>query len=67
MAFNFLLCLRKKYSKSGKEIRKMLERRGGRRFTITLQTAPAAIRTVSLAGRGNVIKTMIFWGKRGSI
>ena len=67
MAFNFLLCLQKKYSKSGKKTEKMLKRREGSRFAITLQTAPVSIRTVSLAGRGNTsIKTTIFWGKRGN-
>lgn len=64
MAFNFLLCLQKKHSKSGEKIKTMLEKRGEHRFAVTLQTAPLSIRTASLAGRGAIsIKTVYFAGR----
>lgn len=67
MAFNFLLCLQKKHSKSGKKIKTMLEKRGEHRFAGTLQTAPLSIRMVSLVGRGAISIKTVYFGGRGVI
>lgn len=67
MAFNFLLCLQKKHSKSGKKIKTMLEKRGEHRFAGTLQTAPLSIRMASLVGRGAISIKTVYFGGRGVI